>query len=76
VRQRATLNVTVRDQQSVRIQLYDILGRRVSTIMDAEIPAQETRDIQVDARRLASGLYFLRIEGDDFSTTERMTVVK
>ncbi|NBC86435.1 MAG: T9SS type A sorting domain-containing protein [Bacteroidetes bacterium] len=76
VRHRATLNVTVREQQSVRIQLYDILGRRVSTIMDAEIPAQETRDIQIDARRLASGLYFLRIEGEDFSTTERMTVVK
>jgi len=76
VRQRATLTVTVRNRQGVRIQLYDVLGRRVATILDAEVPAQETRDVQIDARRLASGLYFLRIEGDDFTTTERMTVVK
>jgi len=68
--------VTVRNRQGVRIQLYDVLGRRVATILDAEVPAQETRDVQIDARRLASGLYFLRIEGDDFTTTERMTVVK
>ena len=76
VRQRATLTVTVRNRQGVRIQLYDVLGRRVATILDAEIPAQETRDVPIDAGRLASGLYFLRIEGDDFATTERMTVVK
>ena len=76
VRQRATLNVTVRDRQAVRIQLYDVLGRRVGTLMDEELPAQETRTLPVDAQRLASGVYFLRIVGDEFATTERMTVVK
>lgn len=76
VRQEATLHVTVRNPQGVRIQLYDVLGRRVATILDAEIPAQETKDVPIDARRLASGLYFLRIEGEGFTTTERMTVVK
>ena len=76
VRQSATLNVTVRDQQPVRIQLYDVLGRRIGTIMDEELPAQETHTLQIDAQRLASGVYFLRILGDDFTTTERMTVVK
>ena len=76
VRQRATLSVTVRDRQAVRIQLYDVLGRRVGTLMDEELPAQETRTLPVDAQRLASGVYFLRIVGDEFATTERMTVVK
>jgi hypothetical protein len=76
VRQHATLNVTVRDRQPVRIQLYDVLGRRVGTIMDEELPAQETHTLQIDAQRLASGVYFLRILGDEFATTERMTVVK
>ena len=76
VRQRATLNVTGRDRQTVRIQLYDVLGRRVGTLMDEELPAQETRTLPVDAQRLASGVYFLRIVGDEFATTERMTVVK
>jgi len=76
VRQNATLSLTVRDQQPVRIQLYDVLGRRVGTIMDEELPAQETHTLQIDAQRLASGVYFLRIVGDDFATTQRMTVVK
>ena len=71
----ATLPVTVRKSQRVRVLLYDILGRRVATVHDGEMRGQDTQAIQFDTGRLASGTYFVRVQGDDFITTERMTVV-
>jgi len=71
----ATLPVTVRESQRVRVTLYDILGRRVATVHDQEMRGQDTQAIQLDTGRLASGTYFVRVQGDDFITTERMTVV-
>jgi hypothetical protein len=71
----ATLPVTVRESQRVRVILYDILGRRIATVHDEEIRGQDTQAIQLDTGRLASGTYFVRVQGDDFLTTERVTVV-
>ena len=76
VRRRARLEVTVREPQSVRVHLYDVLGRRVETAFRGEVAGQDTRTIRLDANRLASGTYFLRIQGERFSTTERMVVVQ
>ena len=76
VRRRATLEVAVRESQSVRVHLYDVLGRRVETAFRGEVAGQDTRTIRLNANRLASGTYFLRIQGERFSTTERMVVVQ
>jgi hypothetical protein len=76
VRRQTTIDVTVRDAQPVAIEVYDVLGRRVAVPFEEEIEGQQTRRIRVDASGLSSGVYFLRVRGDSFATTERMTVVK
>lgn len=76
VRRQATLEITVREAQPVRIELYDVLGRRVRTVHDEELSAQQTRRVQIGAGDLSSGVYFLRIQGDNFSETQRVTVVR
>jgi hypothetical protein len=76
VRRRAMLEITVREAQPVRVELYDVLGRRVRTVYDETVPEQETQRVQIDADDLSSGHYFLRVQGDGFAETQRMTVVR
>jgi len=75
VHRQAALEVTVRESQPVRVEVYDLLGRRVAVPFEQEMPGQQTREVQLDASRFASGTYFVRIRGDSFRVTERMTVV-
>ena len=71
----ATLPVAVRKTQDVTVRVYDILGRRVQTVRAGELEEQEERKITLEANRLSSGHYFVRVRGDDFSVTERLIVV-
>jgi SOS-response transcriptional repressor LexA len=75
VQRQAAIEVTVRESQPIRVEVYDLLGRRVAVPFEQEMPGQQTREVQLDASRLASGTYFVRIRGDSFRVTERMTVV-
>jgi len=76
IRSAATADLTVREAQPVRVELFDLLGRRVSTVFDARMNANrpETIDIQTDG--LASGMYFLRVQGETFRHVERISIVR
>ncbi|PEN12956.1 hypothetical protein CRI94_13235 [Longibacter salinarum] len=76
VRSRASIDVTVHEKQPVRIELYDLLGRRVSVLHDRPIPANRTETISLATDGLASGQYFLRIRGEAFMETRRVTIVR
>jgi hypothetical protein len=56
--------------------LYDMLGRRIATVYDGEMRGQDTQPIQLNPGRLASGTYFVRVRGEGFITTERLTVIR
>ncbi len=75
-RREATLPVTVRESQEVTVSLYDVLGRRVRVVRDRELPGQDTRRIALPVQQLASGTYFVRVRGDGFTATRRLTVVR
>ena len=74
--QTATLPVTVRDAQRVTVAVYDLLGRRVQVVRDRPVQAQRTNRISLPVRDLASGSYFVRVRGEAFSVTRRLTVVR
>lgn len=65
------VDLTVRKAQEVRVELYDVLGRQVQRVSEARIPANETRTIRVRGDRLGAGMYFLRVQGDDFSEVRK-----
>jgi len=52
-----------------------VLGRAVQTVHDGPMTPGKN-DLMLDASALGSGRYFLRIEGESFSTTESITVVR
>ncbi len=78
VREQATVELAVKERQDVQVRLYDVLGRRVATLHSGPLPAQELRRLHLDVSStgLTSGTYFLRASGEDFVTTEQITVVR
>ena len=76
VRGTGDLSLTVREPQSVRAEIYDLLGRRVASVLDADLTAGRQHPMTLDASRLSSGVYFLRVIGETFATTQRVTVVR
>ena len=65
---------------NVRVEVYDVLGRRVLVAQDGEMPAGTNQSVQIDGSRLASGLYIYRviadIDGERQVETGRMTLVR
>ena len=65
VRRQATVRVASREGESVRVVLYDALGRRVQTLHDGSLPAGQVKTLRLGTETLASGRYFLRLIGPD-----------
>ncbi len=71
----AVVGFGVESTQRVVVTVYDMLGRSVATLADRTYaPGRYTADL--DAGRLASGLYVIRIEAGDRTETTRLTVVR
>jgi hypothetical protein len=60
---------------NVKIELYNILGQRVETLLDTHKPAGYHL-IDYDGSKLATGLYFYRIEADKFQKVKKMLLIK
>jgi hypothetical protein len=73
-RTRATVRFAVPERQKVTLELYDVLGRRVRTLVNGEREGRQS--MQVDVSTLPSGVYFLRLKAEGQMKTQRMTVVK
>ena len=59
----------------VRIVLYDVLGREVRRLVDAEQKAGR-HELVFDAGTLASGTYFYRMQAGRFEELHTMIVLK
>jgi hypothetical protein len=58
------------------IAVYDVAGRRVATLLDAGTRAAGPGSVTFDARRLPSGVYFVKMETSARVLTKKITVVK
>ncbi len=59
----------------VTLELYNILGQRVMEILN-EVRLAGTQRVQVDASRLASGVYLYRLAAGDKVFMKKMTLIK
>jgi hypothetical protein len=59
----------------VTIRLFDVSGREVQTLVDGEVePGYHSADLR--AGGLAGGIYFCRMEAEDFSTTLKLVLLR
>ena len=78
-RREAQVEFSLASAGSARVEVLDLSGRRVATLMDGALPAGR-RSVRWDRRsdngsRAASGLYFVRLVSGSESITTRLLVV-
>ena len=69
------INYAIPKEGLVRITIYDVLGRLVTTLVNEAKPAG-TYQLQFNAANLTSGVYFYRIEAGNFAQTKKMILMK
>ena len=74
VRRRMTVRYAIREVQDTALHIYDVLGRRVRTLVHAEKRGRNEKI--VDVSRLSSGTYFLRLTTERETQTKRFVVVR
>jgi hypothetical protein len=59
----------------VSLKVYDILGSEVTTLVNKEQPAG-SYEVNFDASKLSSGIYFYRLQAGSFIDTKKMVLIK
>lgn len=72
-----TTNIPVKLAKTgkVRLTVFDVLGRRVATLIDGPMRAG-THQVTFNASRLASGIYFYRLQTGDKVLVHKMLLLK
>jgi hypothetical protein len=75
-----TINYKIALKGSVKLQVFDILGRLVATLVNTTQDAGE-HQVKWEGRSdngtlLSSGIYFYRLQSGNFTKTERMLLLK
>jgi hypothetical protein len=60
---------------SVTLQIYDLLGREVATLINEKL-SPGTYEVEFDGSNYSSGIYFYKLETETFSETKRMVLIK
>jgi len=69
------INFDLPQNQDVRLEVFDLLGRRVALLVDETMTAG-FHSVTFDASSLTSGVYFYRIQAGSFVKTQKMMLVK
>lgn len=75
-RQQATFSLRVAESQRVGIVAYNQLGQHVATLHDGELTPNTKHTFALAGQRLASGMYFIQVQGETFRATERAILVR
>lgn len=67
-----TFTLRVATPQAVRVEAFDLLGRRVAVLHDGAVPADTPLRLTFDATGLPAGLYVYRATGATFQATRRV----
>jgi TctA family transporter len=70
-----TINFSLAKASNVKLTVYNILGQQIRTVVDTRMNAGQ-QSIVFDASKLASGVYFYRLEAGDFSAVKKMLLLK
>jgi len=71
-----SIEFTVPSDGRVTLKVYDMLGREVTTLVDREVTAGEFQQVTFDASKLASGVYFSRLEFGGKELLKKMVLLK
>lgn len=70
-----TISYGLPEAAQVRLDVFDVMGRRVAVLVDRQQPAGDYT-ARLDATNLASGVYFYRLQAGSFVQTRRMVLAR
>jgi hypothetical protein len=70
-----TINFDVAEKGFTKLEIVDITGRTVTTIVDSELQPG-SYSVNYDASELSSGIYFYRIVNGSYTETRKMVLMK
>jgi hypothetical protein len=57
------------------LKVFDLLGREVATLVDGEL-SPGRHSVVFDAKGLASGMYFYRLQAGTYHDTKKLLLLK
>ena len=69
------INFTLQKASNVTLAVYNVLGQKVATLVNTFMH-QGSYTFQFDASKLASGVYFYRIDAGNFTSSKKMILMK
>jgi len=70
-----TISYSLPTPTDVKIEIYDLLGRKIETIATGVQPAGQHQIIW-DAGNRPSGVYFYKLQADNFAEVKKMSLIK
>ena len=70
-----TIKYSVPKTANVKIVVYDVLGKEIQTLVDAQKPAGYY-ETEFNGSNISSGIYFVRFTSDTYSTTKKIMLIK
>ena len=70
-----TISYNLPRTSEVRLEVYDILGQKVATLVNQALPAGY-HQVTWDAGDKATGMYFYRLDTGDFTDSKKMLLLK
>lgn len=74
--QTVRLKYLVAERELVTVELYNVLGQRIQTLASGVSRPDTPSTATLSTQALASGVYFVRFEGESFSRTEKLMLVR
>ena len=71
-----TLRLRVLADQQVTARLYDVAGRELATLYAGPVGGDASVDLEVDGRALPVGVYVVRVTGETFTASRRLTIAR
>lgn len=69
------LQFSINKVQYVTLKVYDILGREIRTLVNESLKSG-TYEVSFDGSQIPSGIYFYKLESENFSETKKMILIK
>ena len=73
---RASATLTAREAQRVRVEVLDLLGRRLGVAFEGALAAGAPQAVEVDVSALPPGVYLLRVTGAAAALTRKVVVAR
>ena len=70
-----TIEYALNKTAAVTIDIYDVIGRKIMTLVNETKPAGVYR-LQFDGSSLVSGVYFVSMQSDNFQSVRKMMLIK